>query len=97
TCDDGNACTKNDVCTAGTCGGTAFTCAAPDQCHEAGTCNGDGTCPYATKSAGRARHDGTPGTQNDARTGGKSGGRALNREPPDQCHQDRTCNGHRTR
>jgi hypothetical protein len=39
-CDDGNVCTQGDVCTAGTCGGlTAFACAAPDNCHTAGTCN----------------------------------------------------------
>ena len=39
-CNDGNACTKNEVCTAGFCGsGSAVTCAAPDQCHLAATCN----------------------------------------------------------
>jgi hypothetical protein len=48
-CNDGNACTKNDVCTAGVCGGTPYTCGPPDLCHQgAGTCNGDGTCSYAS-------------------------------------------------
>jgi len=38
-CDDGNACTTGDVCTAGMCQGpTAFSCAAPDTCHDNGTC-----------------------------------------------------------
>jgi hypothetical protein len=38
-CDDGNPCSRNDVCANGTCGGTAFTCNAPDACHSS-TCNG---------------------------------------------------------
>ena len=58
TCNDGNSCTKNDVCASGVCGGTTFTCAAPDQCHQAGTCNGDGTCSFANKPTGTACPDG---------------------------------------
>src|SRR5439155_7156038 len=39
-CDDGNGCTQTDTCQAGTCtGGNSVTCPAPDQCHDAGTCN----------------------------------------------------------
>jgi cysteine-rich repeat protein len=43
-CDDGNACTQTDACSAGTCGGAAYSCPpAADECH-VGACNGDGTC-----------------------------------------------------
>jgi len=44
-CNDGNACTKSDSCTAGTCGGTAYTCNDGLAC-TSDTCNGDGTCTY---------------------------------------------------
>jgi len=44
-CNDGNHCTKNDVCTAGMCGGTAYTCDDSLAC-TADTCNGDGTCTH---------------------------------------------------
>jgi hypothetical protein len=46
TCNDGNACTKTDVCTAGVCGGTAYTCDDSLGCTADG-CNGDGTCSNA--------------------------------------------------
>jgi len=45
-CNDGDDCTQTDVCSAGTCAGTAYTCPSPggsDECH-VGVCNGDGTC-----------------------------------------------------
>jgi len=46
-CNDGNACTANDVCNgAGQCGGTAYTCSDGLAC-TADTCNGDGTCTFA--------------------------------------------------
>jgi hypothetical protein len=47
-CDDGNPCTINDVCTAGTCQGREVVCEAPDQCHQFGACNVEtGKCEYA--------------------------------------------------
>src|SRR5207244_930161 len=92
-CNDGNACTQNDVCTGGTCAGTAFTCVAPDQCHQAGTCNGDGTCSYANKPDASTGDDGTAGTKNDVCTAGTCGGTAFTCALPDQCHQAGTCNG----
>jgi hypothetical protein len=51
TCDDRNACTQTDVCQAGTCvGSNPVVCAAPDQCHDAGTCNpATGACVYPDK------------------------------------------------
>src|SRR5207249_4522688 len=39
-CNDGNACTRSDTCQSGVCtGGNPVVCPAPDQCHDAGTCN----------------------------------------------------------
>jgi YVTN family beta-propeller protein len=94
-CNDNNACTQNDVCTNGTCGGTAFTCAAPDQCHQgAGTCNGDGTCSFATKPDNTSCNDGNACTKNDVCTGGTCAGTSFTCAAPDQCHQGAgTCNG----
>ena len=45
-CNDGNACTQGDVCNAGSCQGpTTFSCAAPDSCHGAGTCQANQPAP----------------------------------------------------
>ena len=39
-CNDGNACTQTDTCQTGVCAGAnPVTCAASDQCHDAGTCD----------------------------------------------------------
>jgi hypothetical protein len=49
-CDDKNACTTGDVCTAGSCAGTPVVCTARDACHVAGTCDpATGACsaPFA--------------------------------------------------
>lgn len=54
TCNDGNDCTQADVCSAGTCAGSAYTCRSPsgsDECH-VGVCNGDGTCSVGNASDG---------------------------------------------
>jgi hypothetical protein len=45
TCDDGNPCTNTDICTAGACGGAAYTCADGLAC-TTDVCNGDGTCTF---------------------------------------------------
>jgi hypothetical protein len=55
-CNDGNACTRNDICTTGTCGGTAYGCDDGLAC-TADTCNGDGTCGH-TVAAGNCAIDG---------------------------------------
>src|SRR5262249_28159333 len=55
-CDDGNACTSSDVCTAGTCGGTAYTC-TPTSCQASSTCNGNGGCTIVNKPNGAACPD----------------------------------------
>jgi uncharacterized repeat protein (TIGR01451 family) len=92
-CNDGNACTTNDVCTNGTCGGTAYSCAAPDQCHQAGTCNGDGTCSYANKADGTTCNDGNACTQTDTcQAGVCTGSNPVVCAASDQCHVAGTCN-----
>jgi hypothetical protein len=45
TCDDGVNCTENDVCTNGTCGGTAVDCSGEnDQCNTGVCLEADGSC-----------------------------------------------------
>ncbi len=45
-CDDGDPCTKNDICAGGLCRGVAYTCTDGDQC-TTDHCQGDGTCIFA--------------------------------------------------
>jgi MYXO-CTERM domain-containing protein len=59
-CDDGSACTKGDTCQAGSCAGAALTCAALDECHQAGTCDpATGACTNPAKPNGTACSKGT--------------------------------------
>ncbi len=44
-CDDGVACTHSDVCSGGTCGGTAYVCNDGKGC-TTDTCDGKGGCSY---------------------------------------------------
>jgi hypothetical protein len=61
-CDDGNACTKNDVCASGTCVGTAYAC-APSSCQASSACDGAGGCTAVNKSVGSScPDDGNPCT-----------------------------------
>jgi MYXO-CTERM domain-containing protein len=63
-CDDGNACTANDSCQAGACGGTPVVCPGSDQCR--GVCNpADGSCSDTVKPDGAACDDGDPDTLTD--------------------------------
>lgn len=43
-CNDGNACTYNDVCGAGVCSGQAYVCAIAGPCVAGSTCDGMGSC-----------------------------------------------------
>src|SRR6266404_4647592 len=63
-CSDGNACTHNDTCQAGTCtSGAGTTCTALDQCHDVGTCDAEtGTCSNPAKTNGASCSDGNPCT-----------------------------------
>ncbi len=55
TCDDQNACTRDDVCDGtGGCGGTAYTCSAPTECQLSVTCDGAGGCGVVDRASGTA-------------------------------------------
>ena len=54
-CDDGNSCTSNDVCTNGLCAGAGVQCLTPPACHTAtgATCSlPSGTCVYPAVTDG---------------------------------------------
>ncbi|MGH7789397.1 MAG: hypothetical protein ACRERC_21175, partial [Candidatus Binatia bacterium] len=57
-CDDGDACTRDDVCIAASCGGRPSTCLA-DQCQEdGGTCDpATGVCAFPPKPDGTVCRD----------------------------------------
>lgn len=75
-CDDGDACTLKDSCTAGACGGASkVVCSAQDQCHAVGTCDSKtGTCSNPTVKDGLACDDGHACTLTDQCTAGSCGG-----------------------
>src|SRR5262249_39280679 len=54
TCDDANACTKNDTCSAGVCSaGAPVNCPPPGECYETGLCDpSTGLCNNSFKSDG---------------------------------------------
>ncbi|MDP2273850.1 MAG: hypothetical protein Q8K32_24125 [Archangium sp.] len=64
TCDDGVACTFNDQCTGGTCGGAAYTC-MPNQCASTSVCAGDGGCDVTPRNVGTGCDDGVGCTFGD--------------------------------
>src|SRR5437764_11514793 len=78
-------------------GGTgtkADVCPAPDQCHDAGTCNpATGACSNPAKPDGSACNDGNACTRTDTCERGVCTGSNLVVCPvPDQCHDAGTCN-----
>jgi hypothetical protein len=96
-CSDGNACTQNDSCQAGTCTpGAAVTCGGGDACHEAGVCNPQtGQCSNPAKPNGTACNaDGNLCTQNDSCQAGvcTAGAPVVCDGGADQCHVASTCN-----
>ncbi|MDB4928219.1 MAG: Fibronectin type domain protein, partial [Myxococcaceae bacterium] len=82
-CDDGNACTHSDACTAGACGGTAVTCAS-DVCATR-ACAGTATCAV-TPHPGAACDDGNAMTNRDlCSAAGACVGVAFCALPADAC------------
>src|SRR5947208_288561 len=75
-CSDGDACTQTDTCQGGSCTGTnPVVCAAPDQCHNAGTRHpASGVCSNPAKPDGAACSDGDACTQTDTCQGGSCTG-----------------------
>jgi hypothetical protein len=75
TCDDGQACTVNDVCAAGLCMGQNKVCTALDQCHDVGTCDAaTGLCGNPVSPDTRTCDDGKGCTTSDHCTAGVCGG-----------------------
>ncbi len=84
-CDDGDACTLTDTCSAGACAGTTMKCTASDECHDDGACDAatgvctdptkaDGTpCAGGTCMGGACVPDGTGGAGGSTMTGGSGG------------------------
>jgi len=92
-CDDGNACTQSETCQGGTCGdGTTVTCAAQDQCHDAGTCDPQTGCSNPDKPNGTPCNDGDACTTTDTcQNGACTGSGAPTCTAQDQCHVAGTC------
>ncbi len=93
-CDDGDACTQNDVCRSGTCEGTdPVVCEAQDQCHVAGTCDpATGECSNPQADDGTACDDEDQCTQTDTCVSGTcTGSDPVVCEAQDQCHVAGTC------
>jgi immune inhibitor InhA-like protein len=80
------------VCYTNLCAGVV--CAAPDQCHTAGTCNpGTGVCSNPAKTNGTSCNDGNACTQADTcQAGACTGASPVTCTAADQCHGAGTCN-----
>ena len=97
-CNDANANTTGDVCTAGTCAGVdhcvGVTCSALDQCHTAGSCtdHATGACSNPAKANGAGCDDGTICTQTDTcQSGTCTGASPLPCSDPGACQETATC------
>jgi len=93
-CNDGNACTRRDTCTAGSCtGADPVVCTPRSQCHRAGTCDpASGRCNDPESAAGSPCDDGNPCTLDDACQGGMCHAGPVKPCPaPDACHAEGTC------
>jgi hypothetical protein len=91
-CNDGNACTRTDVCTGGTCtGSNPVVCTASDDCHSAGTCNpATGSCSNPSTGDGSACDDGDPCTIDES-CHGTCRSTPVTCAPVDSCHEAGVC------
>ena len=89
-CDDGDACTHTDVCSAGVCGGTSVDCSDTECATRA--CNGSPTCTV-TPNTGASCEDGDLCTYNDTcdASGACAAGSTITCD--DAPCIDRECNG----
>jgi len=77
-CNDGNLCTQNDVCTIGVCAGTALDCSGLDTACTTGVCNaGTGTCQAQATNNGGPCNDGNLCTTGDSCSAGVCAGSTL--------------------
>ena len=90
-CDDAEACTKNDVCTGGTCTGQAYPCDDQKGCTQ-DICDGFGGCEFEPILEGQACNDGDACTVGEFCSGGVCAGQAKDCSPlADQCNNG-VCN-----
>ncbi len=77
-CDDAQACTVNDRCLDGVCGGSAVDCAALDSSCTVGACDpATGACVQSPRNEGGACDDGQACTNGDSCEGGRCAGAGL--------------------
>ena len=93
-CDDGNACTHADECTAGVCAGDDAVSCPANECQNPGACNPlTGLCGAPTpKANGAACDDGNACTETDTCLAGVCTGRDPVVCEADECHLAGTCN-----
>jgi hypothetical protein len=90
-CDDGNACTIEDMCVGGTCHpGVPVVCNDNNPC-TADSCIPAQGCVYTSLPPGSACDDGNPCTTGDVCVGGTCHGAPLVCVAPDQCHLAGAC------
>jgi hypothetical protein len=101
TCDDGNACTENESCQGGTCGGGSpiadcVACQQNDDCLDSDPCTDDicdlGVCEHNSGGDGNACDDGDPCTVGDRCTDGACSGQAVTCDDGVGCTDD-FCDG----
>lgn len=91
-CNDGKACTPDDTCQGGVCGGTPLQCTPPDQCHDAACNAATGKCEFTHKPNGTACDDGSACTRSDTcQAGVCTGANPVVCSAPDQCHEQGIC------
>ncbi len=86
-CDDGDLCTRMDMCRSGVCTGLdPVACPVPDSCHEPGVCNpASGVCSNPPKPDGSECNDNVLCTREDQCTAGVCAGQAYS------CNDGLTC------
>jgi hypothetical protein len=89
-CNDGQMCTKMDICTNGVCGGTSYSC-SPSLCQATSVCDGSG-CTVTNKPNNTTCDDGNPCTVNTTCQGGVCTGTTYSCTP-NQCQSSAACDG----
>jgi MYXO-CTERM domain-containing protein len=84
-CNDGNACTNNDVCSMGQCGGVPLVCNDNNPCTSDG-CNPLNGCVFTPQ--GGVCDDGDPCTMGDTCSNGTCGGAPVDCDDINECTSD---------
>src|SRR5207248_975759 len=93
-CNDGDSCTRTDVCQSGACVGTnRVVCTGSDQCHAVGVCDpASGICSNPLQPDGTACSDGNACTRTDVCLSGACvGSNIVVCLPSDGCHVAGVC------